>query len=147
MSQDNPQLASDEVFEFFRLSYGAVSRGDVAGYLDTLHDDVELHQSPDMPGTAGNFRGKQGALELLAEIEEAFGEIEWNPKHAYDLGDERYLVLLRPTGRGVGSGIKLEAEVAHLIQMRDGKTFRLDTYVGWDKGLDAAGFSEQDARV
>jgi ketosteroid isomerase-like protein len=142
MSQANRKLASDEVFEYFRLSYDAVSRGDTEAYLDSLHDHVELHQSADIPGTAGTFHGKQGAMELLDELGESFGEIEWNPNCAYDLGDERYLVLLLPKGRGTGSGIELEAEVAHLLQMRDGKTFRLDAYVGWDKGLEAVGLKE-----
>ena len=81
-------------------------------------------------------------MELLDELAEAFTEIDWRPQRVIDLGDERYLVLLRPKGKGRGSGVVLEAEVAHLIQQRDGKTTRFDTYVGWDDALEAAGLSE-----
>ena len=56
-------------------------------------------------------------------------------------------MLLRPKGKGRGSGVVLEAEVAHLIQQRDGKTTRLDAFVGWDNALEAVGLSEQDAHA
>jgi len=35
--------------------------------------------------------------------------------------------------------------VSHLIQLRDGKISRLDAYVGWDNGLEAAGLPPQAA--
>jgi len=59
-----------------------------------------------------------------------------------DLGDERYLVLLHPKGTGVGSGVVVETDVAHLIQQRDGKTIRVDTFLGWAEALEAVGLSE-----
>ena len=111
-------------------------------YLDSLDEDVELHQSTDLPGTKGTFRGKDSFLELLDEIAESFTEIDWRPQRVIDLGDERYLVLLLPRGTGVGSGVVVETEVAHLIQQRNGKTIRLDTFLGWNNALEAASLSE-----
>jgi len=85
--------------------------------------------------------------ELLNEVAESFAAIDWRPQRVIDLGDERYLVLLLPKGTGAGSGVVLETEVAHLIQQRDGKTIRLDTFVGWTEALEAVGLSEQDAHA
>jgi ketosteroid isomerase-like protein len=138
MSQERDAAA----LKRFRPLYDAVSRGDTAAYLDGLAEDVEVHQAVEMPGTKGTFRGKDGVTELLNEIAESFTEIDWRPQRVIDLGDERYLVLLRPKGKGLGSGVVLETEVAHLIQQRDGKTTRLDTFVGWDDALEAVGLSE-----
>jgi ketosteroid isomerase-like protein len=138
MSQERNAAA----LERFRPLYDAVSRGNTAPYLDSLDEDVELRQSTDLPGTKGTFRGKDRFQELLDEIAESFKEIDWRPQRVIDLGDERYLVLLFPKGTGVGSGVVLETEVAHLIQQRDGKTIRLDTFLGWNNALEAVGLSE-----
>ena len=138
MSQERDTAA----LERFRPLYAAVSRGDTAPYRDSLDDDAELYQSADLPGTKGIFRGKAGFLELLDEIAESFAEIDWRPQRVIDLGDERYLVLLFPKGIGVGSGVVIETEVAHLIQQRDGKTIRIDTFFGWNNALEALGLSE-----
>jgi ketosteroid isomerase-like protein len=138
MSQETDAAA----LERFRPLYDAVSRGDTAPYLDSLDEDVELHLPAELPGTKGTFRGKDGLGELLDEVAEAFTEIDWRPQHMIDLGGERYLVLLRLKGQGRGSGVVLEAEIAHLIQQRDGKTTRLDAFVGWDRALEGVGLSE-----
>jgi len=138
MSQERDAAA----LKRFRSIYAAVSRGDAGAFLDSLDEDVVLHQAGAMPGTKGTFKGHEGAMELLDEISESFMEIDWRPERVVDLGDERYLVLLRPKGKGRGSGVVLETEVAHLIQQRDGKTIRMDAYVGWDDALEVVGLSE-----
>jgi ketosteroid isomerase-like protein len=143
MSQERDAAA----LERFRRFYDAISRRDIDMYLDGLDEDVELHQAAELLGTKGTFRGKDGAVELLDELAEAFTEIDWRPERVIDLGDERYLVLLHPKGKGRGSGVVLEAEVAHLHEQRDGKTTRVDTYLGWAEALEAAGLSEQDAHT
>ena len=141
MSQERDAAA----LERFRPLYDAVSRGDRSTYLDSLDEDVELHQPAELPGTKGTFKGKDGLEELLDENEEAFTEIDWRPQRVIDLGDERYLVLLHPKGKGRGSGVVIEAEVAHLIQQRNEKTTRIDAFVGWGDALEAVGLSEPDA--
>jgi ketosteroid isomerase-like protein len=143
MSQERDAAA----LERFRPVYDAVSRGDTNPYLDGLDEDVEVHQAAEMPGTRGTFKGKAGAMELLDEIAESFTEVDWRPQRVIDLGDERYLVLLRPKGKGLGSGVVIEAKVAHLIQQRDGKTTRIDAFVGWGDAFEAVGLSEQDAHA
>jgi ketosteroid isomerase-like protein len=145
MAQEEAKPAPADVFDFLSEGYAALSRGETDAYLPNLHDDVEMHQTMDIPGTAGVFRGKQGAVDLLDEIAESFGDIEWNPRRAFDLGNDRYLLLLQPRGRGIGSGIEIEAKVSHLIQLRDGKVSRLDAYLGWDSGFEAAGLPPQAA--
>jgi ketosteroid isomerase-like protein len=138
MSEESDAAA----LERFRPLYAAVSRGDTDPWLDSLSEDVELHQVLDLVGTRGTFRGKDGFLKLLSEIAESFTEIDWRPQRVIDLGDERYLVLLYPKGTGVGSGVVVETQVAHLIQQRDGKTIRVDTFLGWAEALESVGLSQ-----
>jgi ketosteroid isomerase-like protein len=139
MSQENIKPASPELFRRFRFMYGVLSRSDWDTFLAVLHDDVEVHQSTDVLGTHGTFRGKQGAVQAMEEIGESFSEIDWNPQRLYDLGDERYLMLVKPRLRGAGSGVEVETDVGHMVQLRDGKIVRLDVYLGWDTALEAAG--------
>ena len=51
---------------------------------DSLDEDVEVHQAAELLGTKGTFRGKDGVIELLDEIAEAFTEIDWRPQRVID---------------------------------------------------------------
>ena len=59
-----------------------------------------MHQPAELLGTKGTFRGKEGMLELLDEVAEAFTEIDWRPLRVIDLGDERSSCCSAPKERG-----------------------------------------------
>jgi ketosteroid isomerase-like protein len=105
------------------------------------HPDLVLIQSPEMPGTAGEFHGYKGLADVTAELLESWEAMEWQPREVHDLGGDRYLVLVEASGRGRGSGIPLEDEIGHIVKLRDGRAERLDTYLGWDAAREAAGLS------
>lgn len=50
-----------------------------------------------------------------------------------------YVLLLRLLGRGKGSGLSIDAEVANLVRMRDGRVARLEMWWDRDGALSAAG--------
>ncbi len=105
------------------------------------HSDLVLIQSPEMPGTAGEFHGFEGLAAANRELLESWERIEWKPVEVKELGNDRYLVLLETRGRS-RSGVELEGkggEIGHLVTLRDGKASRLDTYLGWDTARAAAG--------
>jgi SnoaL-like domain len=104
------------------------------------HPDLVILQSPEMPGTQGEFHGYEGLAENFRELLESWETIDWRPREVLVLGEGRYLVLIEASGRGRGSGIVLEGgEVGHLVTLRDGKAERLETYLGWDNARRAAG--------
>jgi hypothetical protein len=106
------------------------------------HPDLVLNQSPEMPGTAREFHGYEGLAAVMRELLESLDEIQWQPREVHDLGGERYLVLVEASGRGRGSGIPLEGgEIAHIVQLRERRAERLDTYLGWDGAREAAGLT------
>jgi hypothetical protein len=106
------------------------------------HPDLVLIQDPRFPGTAGEFHGYEGLMDVNRELLESYDEIHWRPREVHDLGDDRYLVLLEASGRGRGSGIPLEGgEIGHVVQLREERAERLDTYLGWDAAREAAGLS------
>jgi ketosteroid isomerase-like protein len=134
-------VSSDDVIARFQPAYDAASRGDLEAWLEMLDPDVEIHQSPDLVGTKGIFRGREGAVQVMAELYDAFEWIDWLPKRGYELGPDRYVVLLKPVGRGKGSGVEVESEIVQLLETRKGKISRIEAFVGWETGLAAAGIS------
>ena len=59
-----------------------------------------------------------------------------------DLGGERVLVLARESGRGNGSGIKIEHPHAVIATVRNGKIVHTLGFVERSQALEAAGLSE-----
>ena len=126
--------------DYFRWFYAG--RFDQAGEMEERwHEDLVLHQSPDIPGTAGAFHGYEGLNAVMGELGESYRNIRWDPVRVEDLGDDRYLVLISVTGKGIGSGIELKGELAHIVTLRDGRATRLDTYLSMDAAREATGLS------
>jgi hypothetical protein len=104
------------------------------------HPNLVLIQSPEIPGTAGEFRGYQGLAAVNRELLESWEQIDWRPCEVHELGGGRYLVLLDTSGRARRSGILLEGgQIAHIVTVRDGRAERMEVYMSWEEGREAAG--------
>jgi hypothetical protein len=104
------------------------------------HPDLAVIQSPEMPGTAGEFHGYEGLAAANRELLESWETMNWQPREVHGLGEGRYLVLIEASGRGRASGILVEgAEVGHIVTLREGRAERLEAYLGWDAAREAAG--------
>lgn len=124
--------------EYFRWFYAG--RLDRPGEMEQRwHEDLVIHQSREFPDTAGTFTGYEGLSAMNLELQESYEGLIWEPKSVEPLGDDRYLVLLTVSGRGRGSGIELQGEIAHIITLRDGRAARLDTYLSMDAAREAPG--------
>jgi ketosteroid isomerase-like protein len=108
---------------------------------DRWHRDLVVHQSPDLPGTAGTFRGYEGLRQTNRELIESYGDIRFRPREAHELDGGRWLVLLTISGRGRGSGIEMEGEVGHIVTLRDGRATQLDIFLSWAAAREAAGLA------
>ena len=51
-------------------------------------------------------------------------------------------MLGRVFGRGRGSGVPIESEIAFLSTLRGGRIVQTKGFLSWDQGLEAAGLSE-----
>jgi ketosteroid isomerase-like protein len=82
------------------------------------HDDVEWRWPATTPG-AQVFRGHAGVTEGLDAWSESWEELYMETEEILEGGDY-VLAILRYRMRGAGSGVYLEAPVAHLHQLKDG---------------------------
>ena len=86
--------------------------------IDLCHDEVEWHWPPTTPGAAV-FRGHAGVTQGLVQWLESWEELELVSEEILE-EDAWVLAMLRYRMRGAGSGVYLEAPVAHLHQLEDG---------------------------
>ena len=104
--------------------------------------DLVLIQSPEMPGTAGEFHGYDGLAANTRELLDSWDQVHFRPDQVHVVGDDLYLVLVEASGRGRGSGVALGGDqLGHLVTVRDGRVERLEVIRGWDEARRAAGLS------
>jgi ketosteroid isomerase-like protein len=89
-----------------------------------------------------------GRVVRLATLSEFLDTQPWGrstrfePESFRAVGIDRVLVLVRLRGIGTGSGIEVEAPIAHLLTLRDGQVVRVASYIDRRKALEAAGLRE-----
>lgn len=82
------------------------------------HPDIEWHWPPSTPG-ASLYRGHDELGRGLDTWIESWDKLVIEPEEFLEDGDY-VLVLMQYRMRGAGSGVYLEAPVAHLHQLEDG---------------------------
>ena len=128
----------EEIIERLRASLDAfTSTGAIAG--DLLEPDVELIQASSIIDTAGEFRGREGLLEALGELREAFDDLRFELEEAIPASEGRIVALMRVHGRGRGSGMQLDNRIAWLITLREERVSRIVVYEEREEALEAAG--------
>ena len=134
---------SKQNVELYKRGFDAYNRRDVEAVLDTLHPEVEWHPLlPVLLGGEGTvYRGFDGVRELVRELDEAFTDLQSELTEVRDLG-EQVLAIGRLRGRGKQSGAVTETTIAWLVELRNGKGFRIREYLDPNEALEAAGLSE-----
>ena len=128
MTRDNADIVRDW-FE----RWNAGQRDD---FDDEMHPDAEIVSA--MLG--GAHRGPDGLRRWFAEIEEQFDEWVVFVDEVHCEGDQ-VAAIGKVRLRGRGSGVSFDAPVGWLVEIRQGKLARLQTFVG-DPSEALAGLGE-----
>jgi ketosteroid isomerase-like protein len=104
--------------------------------LETIHPDLVL-QDHDVPD-AEDYRGREGFIRWMTQMQEAWPEMEFVLDDVLDAGDQ-VVLLLRFTGTGRRSGVTLTREDAIVYELRDGMVLRLDYFNDRGQALEFAG--------
>jgi ketosteroid isomerase-like protein len=135
MSQENVELV-------LRM-HKAFNEGDLEGVLSGWHPDAEyrdaVHQA--VEGEAGVFIGHDGIRRWWRDLQDHYDDLSTEVLDVRDLG-ERLFVLFVVSGRGKGSGLALDAPVAQVVTMRDGKMIAARDYFDHRQALKAVGLEE-----
>ena len=121
----------------------ANSRRDVEAMLDELDADVEWHSAilGSLRGEAAVYRGHEGIRELYKDLYEAFSDFRIEFAEFRDLGD-RVVAIGRWVTCGEESGVVSTHPLAVVVDLKNGKAFRVQAYLDPREALQAAGLRE-----
>ena len=126
--------------EIVKRSYVAFARGDMAGVLGDMADDIEWQQAQGLPH-GGTYHGLAEVRRNIFDPldEEWWDEFSADPDEFLDAGGE-VVVLGRYRGIAKGTGKRLDVPFVHVWTLRDDKAVRFRQF------LDTAGWNEALAR-
>ena len=131
---------SHENVEVVLRIHRAVVRGDVDGLLAEVHPAGEytaaIQQA--IEGADGVFRGHEGLRRWLGELHDLYEDFETEVLEARDVGDQ-VVVRFVVRGRGRGSGVTLEQQLAQVVTLEDGKAINVRDYFSAEEALEAVG--------
>jgi ketosteroid isomerase-like protein len=135
---------SEENVEAFRRAIEAANRQDVDAFLANCDPEVEWPRPAilmSLGGEAKVYRGHEGVREVLDDVFEVFAELQLELSEIRDLGDRIVAIgQLRP--RGAESGAETVAELGYVVDFKNRKAVRMQTYLDPKEALEAAGLSE-----
>ncbi len=137
---------SQEEEETIRAAYAAFNRGDFDAVVENWAEDSEFVAPQDMPEQS-SFLGREGYRDFLASMFDVFDEFRSEPKRIVEAAHGEYLVFVSERYRRKGDASAVEAQLVHLITMRDGRMRRLQVFLDRRDALEAAGLSAEDAHV
>lgn len=123
-----------------RQLYDLFNAGDLDAVADCFGADAVIEPAPEDLDTEPQ-RGPEGLRAFAKLWGNELEAIQFEPLEFRE-NASKVFVRLRLSGRGRASGVEVDAEVFHLLELREGKVQRWRTF--WDRGqaLAAAGMSD-----
>jgi ketosteroid isomerase-like protein len=131
---------SQENVEIVRRGYELVSRADVAGLLELVDPECELHENVLAPDAAV-YHGPEGVRKWLEASLEAFREFRFEPERFIESGDW-VVAPVHAHGRGRKSGAEFTARYVTVFKLRGGKVVFLASYADLPEALGVVGLRE-----
>jgi ketosteroid isomerase-like protein len=125
--RDTAVAVTEEKIAIIRRSYEAFNRRDISAASADMHPQFELDFSGSVGPEAGTYRGEAGMRKLWERYWEAFETITIEPEEFIEVG-ESIVAVVRARGRGLGSGVEVDARGPHLWSFREGKVVRFTLY-------------------
>lgn len=131
---------SRENIDRLRAGLEAFNRTGAVG-VDFLAPDFEMQQASSIIDTAGLFHGPDALQQSLAELQESFEELTFEPEEFFEAEGGELVVFIRVRGRGRGSGVELDNRIAWVWTFRDDEAVRLVVYEERADALQAVGLA------
>lgn len=112
-----------------RAIYEAFAAGDIAGVLNRMSPDIVWNEAESFLYADGNpYRGPEGVLNgVFARIGDDWDGFQAIPQEYLDAGDT-VVVLGRYRGTAKATGRPLDAQLAHVWRVEDGKAVGFQQY-------------------
>jgi uncharacterized protein len=123
----------DANVETLRRGYAALNRGDLSAVLELLDPDIEWHEPAHSPD-AGTHRGRDSFERFLRGWIESFDGFRVEPERVVERGED-IVAVVHQTGTGRASGLEVEARLAHVWTVADGRAVRWEAVPDIDAAL------------
>src|SRR2546422_1792464 len=132
--------ASNENVELLRRFYESFNQRDLDSVLELCAPDVEVYKDPEVVEMVAAFtpRGQERVAQYLRGWLDSWDDYHARPEELLGSGED-VAVLVRLRARGKGSQFDIEADMADVFTVRDGKIVRLRLYVERQTALEAIG--------
>jgi ketosteroid isomerase-like protein len=124
--------------DLIRAAYDAWTRRDIEALLEISHEDAEALPILGANIGASVYRGKDGLRDWFRDLTQEWERFETRVTRIDERGD-RALCTFNIYARGRASGVVIEGEMYHLIDVRDGLIQRLEAFRDRDDALHALG--------
>jgi ketosteroid isomerase-like protein len=132
---------SRENVAVMRRMYEAWNSGDMAGLAEVFDPQVEVRPALSAFMASTVYRGHDGIATWYAETHEPWADMRAVPQRFIEAGD-RLVVVVGLQARVPGGQVDIDAEIGHVVTIRDGCIVRLDGYDEPAAALEAAGVAE-----
>ena len=105
-----------------RRGYDALNRGDLSVVRALLAPDIEWHE-PEPSPDAGTYRGRESFERFLRGWMDSFEDFRIEPEQVVARG-ATLVAVVRQTGRGRASGVHVDARLAHVWTVANGRAVR-----------------------
>ncbi len=126
---EQEEVLSERNVALLREAYEAIGNEGLDGVdaWDVISDDIVIRDRPEAPDPQ-TYTGREGVREALAISDESFADFSMEPVDLIGVGGSHVVVVLRMYGRGRGSGVPVEEEIAHLWTVENGKAVAMQVY-------------------
>ena len=124
--------------ELFGRIFEEWQRGEFWNPAPYAEDVVFVRSGPD----GGEYHGLAGLAQAWRDFLSAWEDFRIEGERVVAGHPGVYVLLLQLRGRGKGSGLQIDAEVANLVHVRHGRIDRLEMFWDRDAALSAAGARE-----
>jgi ketosteroid isomerase-like protein len=131
---------SEENIDLIRESYDAWNRQKIEWSLGHITDDFEFWPLDGFMDLDVVYRGPEGWTRFWGIWRDAWDSIDLKIVRL-EAVDDRVMALIVATGRGAGSGVDVELEIANIFTIRDGLMSKVES-MSWDQALQAMGLPE-----
>jgi len=108
--------------EALQRGYEALNRGDLSVVLELLDPEIEWHE-PEPSPDAGTHTGRDSFERFFRSWIDSFDGFKVEPERVVER-DDNLIAVVHQSGRGRASGVHVDARLAHVWTVKEGRAIR-----------------------
>ena len=122
--------------ETIYAAYEAWSRRDLDALLEVVHPEAEARPILGANIGASVYRGHEGLREWFRDLHQEWETFQTRVTRI-DVRGDRAVLTIDVHARGRASGVVIDGDLYHLVELRDGMILRLEAFRDKDAAMQA----------